>query len=68
MDSIILETEAMALAPIERARLADKLLSSLSLPSDDGITNSWISLAEKRLTDFDKGNSKALAGREVLSD
>lgn len=67
MDSVIIESEALALSPLERARLADKLLNSLSDPDQDHILQSWVHIAEKRLTEHESGAMQSVDGPSYLS-
>lgn len=67
MDAVILETEALSLSPLERARLADKLLNSLSNPDQDPVLDSWVHLAEQRLVAYERGESADLEGADHLS-
>jgi len=67
MDAVIIESEALALSPLERARLADKLLNSLSDPDQDHILKSWVHLAEERLIAHERGDMQAVDGPSYLS-
>ncbi|MCC5849945.1 MAG: addiction module protein [Verrucomicrobia bacterium] len=67
MDAILLETEALSLSPLERARLADKLLNSLSNPAQDQVLHAWVHLAEQRLVAHERGEMTDLDGPAYLS-
>ena len=68
MDPVILETEALSLSPLERARLADKLLNSLSISNSDPVLESWVQLAEQRMIAYERGDSSALDGPVYLAE
>ena len=68
MDSVILETEVLSLSPLERARLADKLLNSLSNSNPDPVLQSWVHLAEQRMIAYERGDASALDGPAYLSE
>jgi len=58
--------EALSLPPAERAEIAEHLLSSLDPPSQEGIDALWGKEAEDRLDAFDRGEIKAIPGKEVF--
>lgn len=68
MDSVILETEALSLSPLERARLADKLLNSLSSSSPDPVLQSWVHLAEQRMIAYERGDTSTVDGPAYLTE
>ena len=57
---------AMELSAIERAGLADELISSLDTP-DKAIDNIWRNEIDNRLTKYEKGEIKTLSVEEVLA-
>jgi putative addiction module component (TIGR02574 family) len=63
-DEII--ADAMALAPEERARLADTLLQSLSAPEQREVDESWAREAERRIDEYDAGAVTAIPADEVI--
>ncbi|MCC5846396.1 MAG: addiction module protein [Verrucomicrobia bacterium] len=67
MDAILLETEALSLNPLERARLADKLLNSLSNPEQEQALTSWVQLSEQRLLAHERGEMSDLDGPAYLA-
>ena len=67
MDAIILETEALSLSPLERARLADKLLNSLTPSTSDPVLQSWVHLAEQRMIAYERGDTTTVDGPADLS-
>jgi len=50
---------ALKLSPEERARLADPLLTKLSL--DEGIEEAWYAEADRRLAELDSGAVTAVS-------
>ncbi len=58
--------EALSLTPAERAEIAESLLSSLDLPSQEGIDALWGKEAEERLDAFDRGEIKAISAKQVF--
>ena len=57
--------ELLALPPYEKARLIDKLISSLDQPDND-IDKLWASEAEDRLDAFESGKIKTIELEKVL--
>ena len=53
-----LEAQALRLSPEERARLADRLLASLT--SDTGIDEAWLGEVERRLAELERGAVAAI--------
>ena len=53
--------EALNLPPEERAQLADRLLTSLEVPSKDRIDELWAEEAEDRLDAYERGEIKAVS-------
>jgi putative addiction module component (TIGR02574 family) len=58
--------EALLLPPLERAELADRLLSSLDSPSGRSIDELWALEAEDRIDAFERGEIKAVSSREAF--
>jgi putative addiction module component (TIGR02574 family) len=58
--------EALELPSIERASLADQILSSLDQP-DEQIDNLWRREVEDRINAYKSGRMKSIALKEVLS-
>lgn len=58
--------EALSLPPAERAEIADRLLSSIDPPSQEGIDMLWGKEAEERLDAFDRGEIKAISAKQVF--
>jgi putative addiction module component (TIGR02574 family) len=57
----------LALPAIDRAALAEELLSSLDRP-DPSIDESWAVEAEDRLAAFKAGNMKAIPAGDVFAE
>ena len=57
--------EALALPPRERAQVAEKLLSSLELLSQQN-DELWAQEAESRIDAFERGEIKAVSAKEVF--
>jgi putative addiction module component (TIGR02574 family) len=62
-----LRKDALALPPIERAALAEELLSSLDRP-DASIDALWAQEAEERLAAFEAGEMEAIPAEDVLTE
>ena len=58
--------DALSLPPRSRAKLAEKLLESLDKPSQKEINGLWAEEAEARIDAFDRGEIRAIAGKEVF--
>lgn len=58
--------EALSLPPGSRARLADKLLKSLDDPKQKEIDRLWADEVEGRIDAYEKGDLRAVPGREVF--
>lgn len=56
--------EVMSLPPLERAGLIERLLSSFGRHSRDLIDSAWATEAEKRIANFEAGNSSVLSLEE----
>jgi len=64
--STLVLKEALSLSPAERAEIAERLLSSLDPPSQQGIDVLWGREAEDRLDAFDRGEIKAIPAKQVF--
>jgi putative addiction module component (TIGR02574 family) len=61
----VLEAEALKLAPEERARLADRLIASLS---DDGeIEEAWVAEVERRIAEIEAGRARVVPAAEAIA-
>jgi len=58
--------EALSLPPVERAELADRLLSSLDSPSGRIIDELWAQEAEDRIDAFERGEIRTVSSPEAL--
>jgi len=61
-----LEAEALDLPPKERARLAERLISSLDRESDPDADSLWIEEAERRLDELESGSVSAVSAERVI--
>ena len=61
-----LESEAMKLSRPQRARLAQRLLSSLDPEVDADADRLWLAEAERRLADLKSGKVVAIPAERVL--
>ena len=60
-------TDALALPPIERAELIQRLFQSFDVPEDNHIDTAWKKEIESRIEAYDKGLLTATPAEEVLS-
>ncbi|MCL5289712.1 MAG: addiction module protein [Eubacteriales bacterium] len=60
--------EALSLPPIERAQLAERLLSSLDSPSRKRVDELWAQESEDRIDAFEKGEIKTITARQVFDE
>ena len=58
--------EALLLPPKSRAELAEKLLKSLDDSGQTEIDRLWAEEAEDRIDAYEKGELKAISGKEVF--
>lgn len=65
MDSVAIEKEAMKLSPVEKALLADRLLQSLDLESEENI-RAWTKIAEQRMEEYHSGHMDAYESQAVI--
>jgi len=61
----ILEAEAMQLSPGERARLIERLISSLDI--DPAVEEAWAAEIERRNEEIESGAVSLLPGPETLA-
>ena len=59
-------SDALALPPRTRARLAEKLLESLDDPRQREIDHLWAEEVEDRIDAYERGELKAIPGKEVF--
>lgn len=59
-------SDALGLPPKTRAKLAEKLLESLDDPRQREIDRLWAEEVEERIDAFEKGELKAIPGKEVF--
>ncbi len=57
--------EAMHLSPLQRAKLTDRLLSSLDMP-DKTLDKKWAEEVEDRIEAYEKGDLKIVSLEDVL--
>lgn len=60
-----LETEALNLSAVQRARLVEKLIASFDAEPD--IENAWAEEVERRHTEIESGAVSLLPGAETLA-
>lgn len=60
-----LEAEAMKLSAEERARLADRLLASLS--EDAAIDDVWAAEVERRIAEIESGRGQVIPAADAIS-
>ena len=61
-----LEAEALKLPPEERARLAERLISSLDQEADADVEELWLREAERRLEELESGAVSAVPADRVI--
>ena len=61
-----IESKAMKLSPQERARLAERLISSLDDEVDVGAEAAWIREGERRLDELRSGKIKGRSAASVF--
>jgi putative addiction module component (TIGR02574 family) len=61
-----LEAKALKLPPEERARLAERLISSLDHEADADSEELWIQEAERRLDELESGAADPVAAERVI--
>jgi len=60
--------EALLLPEEERAVLVDKLLQSLSVPTQEDVDKLWMEEVEKRIEEYDNKKVEALDGDKVIKE
>ena len=68
MTLALLQSEVLALAEDERARLIEILWESLATPQTRGREQAWAEEAERRIDALAKGNLTLREGDEVFAD
>jgi putative addiction module component (TIGR02574 family) len=63
-----LEAKALKLPPEERARLAERLISSLDQSSDPDSDQLWIRESERRLDELESGRVEAVPAERVIEN
>lgn len=63
-----LENEALKLDPRSRARLAQRLLSSLDALSAAEVEALWLDEADRRAGEFDSGEAQTFPAEQVLAE
>ena len=61
----VLEAEALKLNPEERARLADRLLASLS--DDAEIEEAWAAEVDRRIAEIEAGRAQVVPAAEAIA-
>jgi putative addiction module component (TIGR02574 family) len=61
----VLEAEALKLTPEERARLADRLIASLS--DDAEIEDAWAAEVERRIAEIEAGRAPVVPAAEAIA-
>jgi putative addiction module component (TIGR02574 family) len=61
-----LEAKALKLPPEKRARLAERLISSLDHEIDADSEHLWVQEAERRLDELESGAVDAIAAERVI--
>ena len=61
----VLEAEAMMLAPEERARLADRLIASLS--EDAEVEDAWAVEVERRIAEIEAGRARVVPAADAIT-
>ena len=61
-----LEAKALKLPAEQRARLAERLISSLDQQTDADCEELWIQEAERRLDELDSGRAEAIPAERVI--
>lgn len=61
-----IESKALQLPPKERARLAERLISSLDPESDRDAEQAWLEESERRLDELESGKVAGIPSEEVF--
>ena len=67
-DQASVEEQAAQLPHRERARLALRLIESLEPGHDEDVDELWLSEAERRLREYDRGATQARDADEAVSE
>ncbi len=59
-------SEALALSPMERAELVEKILTSFEFPNRKMIDEAWITEVEERIDKFEEGRIEARPAQDVF--
>jgi putative addiction module component (TIGR02574 family) len=65
-DAAIIENEALQLTPIERARLADRLIQSISQVPED-LHDQWVAESDDRMNAYRTGEIEAVDGPDAIA-
>ena len=60
-----IENEALHLSEEDRAKLAQKLILSLDMPSEKEIDKNWLEEAHRRAIELDNGTVQPIPAEEV---
>jgi putative addiction module component (TIGR02574 family) len=61
----VLEAEAMKLTAEERARLADRLIASLSVDAE--IEEAWAAEVERRIAEIEAGRARVVPAADAIA-
>jgi len=61
----VLEAEALKLTPEERARLADRLIASLS--DDAEVEEAWAAEVDRRIGEIEAGRARVVPAAEAIA-
>jgi len=59
--------EALSLPADEQASLAEKILKSLNLPTEDEVNRLWVEEAERRVSELEAGKVESIPGEQVFA-
>lgn len=62
-----LESQALQLPSRDRARLAERLISSLDPHADPDAERLWLAEAERRLQELESGDAQAIPAEHVFA-
>jgi putative addiction module component (TIGR02574 family) len=65
LDAKTVEYEALRLSPEDRAQLAHKLLLSLDTLSEEELADTWLTEADRRARELDRGEVQPIPADEV---
>ena len=63
-----LNAEVLALTPLERAELAEKLIESLDFTTNDEVQQAWQAEATRRRNEIRSGRVKTISGETVFAE